>query len=1841
MLNKALSRTQIKADIKDLENTPFLLRVIAAINKAATRKQLRQDLQEIENTQRAINLKTTVNSQNVKKNIQNAIGNKTYTANVNARVDEQGLQSSFGRLWSGVLQRFSAMTVMFTGFRIAKQSLTDTLELDKYLTNLLKVTDELNGRDSLPKYLQRSNEMAKKLSISTGDLIQSVTEFAKLGYSLNDAEKLAADASMFANVADTNITTASQVLISGVAAFKEINGLKEGDFERRALAIADALNEVGNRFAISSEGIGEALIRSSAAMSLAGNDLHETIALITAANKIIQNPEQVGTALKMISVRLRNTKGELEQLGEEADGAAESITALQTQILNLTKGTVNIFDDKGNFKNTYDILLEIGKIYDKLTSTDQASLLELIAGRQRSNVAAALLMNIDEVAAVYEASLQSVGSATAEFTKYQQSAEASIERFKQTWIGIFTDIISGEEVKRLADIGTGALNLADKLGLLRNGLAGLAVYSGAKLFVSMFSGIKEAIVHTNSLAAALKIVEAGHVGKSGLSQLAILTKNLSDNQQKLVLSSKSLTAQQQVQILVQQGLTQEEAAAKLATLGLSAANTTATVTTATLKAAAQSLWAVLKANPIMWIALSVTAVSSAYSAWKNNLIESRKAMEDHASKLKEEADDITRLTLRYQELAEALANGEGQDNSTRLEIKSIQDQIVQLMGKQASAIDLVNGSLAEELDKLRDISLEQAKQAKNALEAQKIITDQRYAGTTPDPEAPTVRTRAVGKALQQTGLYPLGLDDYGQAMLFAGKDARETLSILETWRDAFLTLGSDGSKALADLTKSITYFEGIVTESEKATRDFLSASATVDVLEDLKRVTIDTQEAFDGYIGSIKTSGEYSEEYKRYLIDFANSLFPQFATAAIVAADSLYQQVSAVKELNNVLKSLADQMAILETAEKEIADSGEITAGTFEKLTENNLLQYLEVVDGKLRVNKASLEAEAEAAKISAIETLKLAMTQDVLALAEGRAEDLSKTAKAAIDSLGGGMEDAGDKAQTAAGQLAGFAVAAQAVVDGAAGNLSAGVNLDDFKAQAGAIVGAYSNFANSISKITIGSAKKASTGGSSKEIELYIANINDLYAAELKLKEIQEKISVVETKKSNSDYYADQIEYLKRLIPLYKDEQTALQELNSLRSAKINDNVGKLQGAGFTVEYNAEVNRLYIANQEHINDLTGGTTEKTNELRKAYESLISETIKLNDENQSTSKSIFELGYTIGKTMDEMVKSATSGLDEVSTLYDNLLKAAEGFADSGFLTTDQLKSIIASGVQYLALLENEEGQLSVNREGIEKLIAARTQELAVQTALNYVANLRQAVNDGDAESLNRLLYATDATSKSTWGLVYANLAIVRAMGLSDEQYNQAIDNLNNLRSLMDSTISGIGQAQGTIKQAASDQEKALNNLVKMVENLIKQQKQDQIAALRDNIAAMKELIDLRKRELTEMKRKADFEKSLMKTTKSLASLQAEYMKLSRDNSGDLSVKARKQQIAEEIQTLQDNINEQIADRYVEQQSDAYDQDLDKFTKIKEAEISEIQDFLNKQGLLTQEAMRRIETEGQSLYDALIGFNRVYGDSFDSTVISAWDNAYEALNRYKTALGELSVANTLSQLGNVTGAESTMPKSNNIVANAGSYNTEPKIWYDPTVDYAALLQAAEARNAALEELIMLEMQRNAKIDGLGLESQGYAKTYKYAKKYHSGGIVDGDDDEVFAILKRKELVLTEPQKKVAYEYISLGAEIAEAFKDNVSKISLNTQMPNSMISNLIGRDQRGNITNNASSGVTIGDIKTDINIQGNADQSTVEALKRERDTIANYTIDAITQRFRMSGIVNRGSSTPRI
>ena len=72
---------------------------------------------------------------------------------------------------------------------------------------------------------------------------------------------------------------------------------------------------------------------------------------------------------------------------------------------------VSILTDTGAYKSTYEILLEISKVWKDITDINQAAILETIAGKNRSSIAAAILQNPEMLESAYNESLNADCSA--------------------------------------------------------------------------------------------------------------------------------------------------------------------------------------------------------------------------------------------------------------------------------------------------------------------------------------------------------------------------------------------------------------------------------------------------------------------------------------------------------------------------------------------------------------------------------------------------------------------------------------------------------------------------------------------------------------------------------------------------------------------------------------------------------------------------------------------------------------------------------------------------------------------------------------------------------------------------------------------------------------------------------------------------------------------------------------------------------------------------------------------------------------------------------------------------------------------------------------------------------------------------------------------------------------------------------------------------------------------------------------------------------------------------------------------------------------------------------------
>lgn len=249
-----------------------------------------------------------------------------------------------------------------------------------------------------------------------------------------------------------------------------------------------------NNYAISTDELATALQKSSATLSLMGNTIDEAASLVTTANATIQDADSVSAGLRTISLRLVGTEEaeeELSAMDEEVDAFVKATNSKKQQIIkdytavasNNYQG-FDILDSNGNYKNTYQILLGIAKVYkeiqeqDKKLGTNHATaLIEELAGKNRSNIASAILQDPTQLEAVKKSSEEALGSAKNELNSHLDSIDGKMTQLENRAQEFWFKVIDSETIKNgidlLSTLIKGTTDFVDTVGLLPTILTGI------------------------------------------------------------------------------------------------------------------------------------------------------------------------------------------------------------------------------------------------------------------------------------------------------------------------------------------------------------------------------------------------------------------------------------------------------------------------------------------------------------------------------------------------------------------------------------------------------------------------------------------------------------------------------------------------------------------------------------------------------------------------------------------------------------------------------------------------------------------------------------------------------------------------------------------------------------------------------------------------------------------------------------------------------------------------------------------------------------------------------------------------------------------------------------------------------------------------------------------------------------------------------------------------------------------------------------------------------------------------------------------------------------------------
>lgn len=139
----------------------------------------------------------------------------------------------------------------------------------------------------------------------------------------------------------------------------------------------------------------------------------------------------------------------------ELDACGVPASKLRDEIYKITETAgkpIDILKDDGlTFKSTYDILVELSTVYDRLSDSQRAYLQQVIAGKQQGNIFSGIMENMAEGINAYNTALSSSGSAMRENEIYMDSVDAKMNQLSENVQKFWSKLVDSQMVKGALD----------------------------------------------------------------------------------------------------------------------------------------------------------------------------------------------------------------------------------------------------------------------------------------------------------------------------------------------------------------------------------------------------------------------------------------------------------------------------------------------------------------------------------------------------------------------------------------------------------------------------------------------------------------------------------------------------------------------------------------------------------------------------------------------------------------------------------------------------------------------------------------------------------------------------------------------------------------------------------------------------------------------------------------------------------------------------------------------------------------------------------------------------------------------------------------------------------------------------------------------------------------------------------------------------------------------------------------------------------------------------------------------------------------------------------------------
>ena len=449
---------------------------------------------------------------------------------------------------------FKNFTLYAFAMRALKKVLREVqqtvVQLDKSLTEQAMVTGLT--RQQTYGLLKSYQDLAAQTGATTKEVASVATEYMKQGKSIQDALTLTQAAVSAAKIA--GISTADSVNYLTTA----LNGFRLSAED--AMLVSDKFAAVAASSATDYNELAVALSKVASQANLAGMSIDYTTALLAKGLETTREaPETMGTALKTIIARMR----EMSDYGETLEGDTD-VNNVETQLRYVD---IALKNTNGELRSTEDVLDELGRKWNTLSTNQQAAIAKALAGTRQQSRLIAMMDDYDRVIELQQISARSAGATSAQAATYLEGLEASINKVNVAVEKLVSTFTNSDAIQSVISTFGDLLEMTNSL--LSNSLGMQVVLTAiAAIFAQMAIKKAQSIVYAieeNKLSKQYRINEL-QIKRVKLDQQKISLEQRKSELESLKIAKEKYYEEKRTKIISDKRLSESTRQSRLAAL---------------------------------------------------------------------------------------------------------------------------------------------------------------------------------------------------------------------------------------------------------------------------------------------------------------------------------------------------------------------------------------------------------------------------------------------------------------------------------------------------------------------------------------------------------------------------------------------------------------------------------------------------------------------------------------------------------------------------------------------------------------------------------------------------------------------------------------------------------------------------------------------------------------------------------------------------------------------------------------------------------------------------------------------------------------------------------------------------------------------------------------------------------------------------------------------------------------------------------------------------------------------------------------------------------------------------